>query len=756
MRRASFSRILLTLALLAWNSRAKPADPQASLDARVDALLANMTLEEKVGQLNLVQYDKSGLEQAVAAGKVGSILGFMGAARTNNLQRIAIEQSRLHIPLLFGGDVVHGYRTIFPMPLGLASAWDPNVVETAARISAQEASAAGVRWTFSPMVDIARDPRWGRIAEGAGEDPLLGSVMAAAYVRGYQGADLSSATSVAACAKHYVGYGGAEGGRDYNSVDMSEGRLREIYLPPFKAAADAGAATFMSSFNTLNGVPATANRFILRQILKGEWSFRGFVVSDMWSIRELVTQGVATDKEDAARQALLAGVDLDMNSDAYIDHAAALAGDGAVPISVVDDAVRRVLRVKLQLGLFDRPYVYEQHEAGASLKPENRAAARAIAGKSIVLLRNDGNLLPLSKSLGAIAVIGPLADSKVDMLGSWAGKGDHAEAVSVLDGVGAAVSAKVLYSKGVDVATEATDGIAPAVEAARQADVVILVVGESGDMSGEAASRATLDLPGQQQKLLEAIAATGKPIVLVLIGGRPLAISWAAEHAPAILEAWFPGTEGGNAIADVIFGDVNPSGKLPVSFPRTVGQVPIYYNHLNTGRPPGLNPPWQTGYQDLPSSPLYPFGHGLSYSKFAFEDLRAEMQPGPSQEARVSVNVTNKGARAGEEVVQLYMRKLVAPVARPVRELKQFKRIELKRGETQKVEFTLTRDDLMSLGPDMRFAVDSGVYSAAVGPDSAQVLEVRFEIPPLQCAQLTNSLCEDGQRQPPASHQQER
>ena len=756
MRRASFSRILLTLSLIAWNSCAKPAEPQANLDARVDALLAKMTLEEKVGQLNLVQYDRSSLEQAVAAGKVGSIIGFMGVARTNNLQRFAIEHSRLHIPLLFGGDVVHGYRTIFPIPLGLASAWDPSVVETMGRISAQEASAAGVRWTFSPMVDIARDPRWGRIAEGAGEDPLLGSVMAAAYVRGYQGADLSSATSIAACAKHYVGYGAAEGGRDYNSVDMSEGRLREVYLPPFKAAADAGAATFMSSFNTLNGVPATANRFTLRQILKGEWSFRGFVVSDMWSIREFVTHGVAADKKDAARQALLAGVDMDMDGDAYIDHAAALVRDGAVPISVVDDAVRRVLRVKLQLGLFERPYVDEQHEAGASLKAGNRAAARAIARKSIVLLRNEGNLLPLSKSVGAIAVIGPLADSKIDMLGSWVGKGDHAEAVSVLDGVRAAVSAKTLYSKGVDVAADATDGIAPAVEAARQADVAILVMGESGDMSGEAASRSTLDLPGQQQKLLEAIAATGKPLVLVLMGGRPLAISWAAEHAPAILEAWFPGTEGGNAIADVIFGDVNPSGKLPVSFPRAVGQLPIYYNHLNTGRPPGLNPPWQTGYQDLPSSPLYPFGHGLSYSKFAFEDLRAEMQPGPGQEARVSVNVTNNGARTGEEVVQLYMRELVAPIARPVRELKQFKRIELKRGETRKVEFTVTRDELMSLGPDMRFAVNPGAYSAAVGPDSAQVLEVRFEVPPLQCSHIPNPLCEDDQRPSPASQQQPR
>jgi beta-glucosidase len=526
MRCASCSRIILALFLIVWTTYAQPARRQTELDARVNDLLAKMTLEEKVGQLNQFGVDKINLEQAIAAGKVGSVLNALGAAQTNKLQRLAIERSRLHIPLLFGYDVIHGYRTIFPIPLGLASTWDPGAVETMARISAHEASAAGVRWTFSPMVDIARDPRWGRIAEGAGEDPVLGSAMAAAYVRGYQGSELAAPTSIAACAKHYVGYGAAEGGRDYNTVDMSEGRLREDYFPPFKAAADAGAATFMSSFNTLNGVPATANRFTLRQVLKGEWGFRGFVVSDWNSISELVPHGVAADKKDAAREALMAGVDMDMSSGAYLDYVADLVRSGAVPMSVLDDAVRRILLVKFQLGLFERPYVDEQHEAGALLTAENRAAAREIAQKSIVLLRNEGNVLPLPKSVGTIAVIGPLADSKADMLGSWFGKGIAAEAVSVLGGVRTKVSAATLYSKGVDVAGDSTDSIAQAVDVARQADVVMLVLGESGDMSGEAASRSSLDLPGQQEKLLKAVAATGKTVVLVLMSGRPLAISW--------------------------------------------------------------------------------------------------------------------------------------------------------------------------------------------------------------------------------------
>jgi beta-glucosidase len=729
MRRESGSRVLLTFILFVWSSYAQTAQYQRGFDERVSEVLAKMTLDEKIGQLSQFDADQSNLEQAIAAGKVGSVLNSFGAAQTNKLQRLAMEHSRLHIPLLFGHDVIHGYRTIFPIPLGLASTWDPEAVETMARISAHEASAAGIRWTFSPMVDIARDPRWGRIAEGAGEDPVLGSAMAAAYVRGYQGNDLAAHGSIAACAKHYVGYGAAEGGRDYNAVDMSEGRLRDIYLPPFKAAADAGVATFMSSFNTLNGVPATANPFTLRQILKGEWAFRGFVASDWNSIAELVPHGVATDKRDAARQALMAGVDMDMNSGSYLEHVADLVRSGAVPMSTVDDAVRRILLVKIQLGLFEHPFIDEQHEANALLTGENRAAARSIARESLVLLRNEGNVLPLPKSAGTIAVIGPLADSKADMLGNWFGRGIAAEAVSVLEGVRAAASATTLYSKGVDIVGETTDGIAAAVEVARQADVVILVLGEGGDMSGEAASRSSLDLPGRQQKLLEAVSATNKKVVLVLVNGRPLTISWAAQHVPAILETWFPGTEGGNAIADVIFGDVNPSGRLPITFPRAVGQVPIYYSHLNTGRPSGADPRYQSGYLDIPSSPLYPFGYGLSYTRFAYRNLHVDVPLAAREDIQVSVEVTNVGSTAGEEVVQLYMHNFVSSVARPVAELKRFKRVKLKPKETQKVEFTIARDELASLGDEMRLTVNSGMYSVAIGPNSAQGMEARFEVP---------------------------
>lgn len=724
--------ILLTFFFLVWPTCAQPARRRIEPDLRVNTLLSAMTLEEKVGQLNLFDVDQSDLDSAIAAGKVGAVLNALGAAQTNKLQRLAIERSRLHIPLLFGYDVIHGYRTIFPIPLGLASTWDPGAVESMARISAREASASGVRWTFSPMVDIARDARWGRIAEGSGEDPVLGSAIAAAYVRGYQGTDLAAPTSIAACAKHYVGYGAAEGGRDYNSVDMSEGRLREVYFPPFKASAEAGAVTFMSSFNSLNGVPATANHFTLRHVLKGEWAFHGFVVSDWNAISELVPHGVTADTKDAAREALMAGVDMDMSSGAYLDHVVELVRSGAIPMSIVDDAVRRILLVKFQLGLFEHPYVNEQHESAALLTAENRAAAREIAQKSIVLLRNEGGILPLAKSAGRIAVIGPLADSKADMLGSWFGKGKAAEAVSVLDGVRARMGAATLYSKGVDVASDSTDGIAPAVEIARQAEVILLVLGESSDMSGEAASRSSLDLPGQQEKLLEAVAATGKPIVLVLMSGRPLAISWAAEHVAAILEAWFPGVEGGNAVADVVFGDVNPSGRLPLSFPRAVGQVPIYYSHLNTGRPPGVDPRYHTGYLDLPSSPLYPFGYGLSYSKVLYGNLHADTQLGTRGKMQVSIEITNTGTRAGEEVVQLYVREPVSPIARPMIELKQFERVVLKPGETREVKFTVTRTQLAALRPDMRFAANPGTYSVAVGPNSAQLVKARFEIPDLR------------------------
>jgi beta-glucosidase len=726
-------RLLVILTLLSSAACAQTAaTPQlAAIETRVNGLISKMTLEEKVGQLNQVNNGKQGMKSAIAAGKVGSVLNAVGAEETNRLQHIAMEKSRLHIPILFGFDVIHGHRTIFPIPLGMASTWDPASAELEARIAAQEASATGVRWTFAPMVDIARDPRWGRIAEGAGEDQILGAAVAAAYVRGFQNNDLSRPTSIAACAKHFVAYGAAEGGRDYNTVDMSERRLREVYLPPFKAAADAGAATFMSSFNTLNGVPASANHFTLRQVLKGEWKFRGFVVSDWNSVGELIPHGVAANNKDAARLALTAGVDMDMTSDSYIDHVAELVRSGAVPQSVVDDAVRRILRIKFELGLFDRPYVDAAKEKEALLTPQNLAAARAIAQKSIVLLKNDGNLLPLAKSVGSIAVIGPLADNKAEMLGNWFARGVAEEAVSALEGVRSKVGAstRVLHSKGVEVNGPSVDGIADAVNVAKEADVAVMVLGERGDMSGEAGSRANLDFPGQQQKLLEAVVATGKPVVLVIMSGRPLTISWAAEHVPAIVEAWFPGTQGGNAIADVLFGDFNPSGKLPISFPRSLGQIPVYYNHLNTGRPAGVDGKFYSGYIDAPNTPLFPFGYGLSYTKFTYSNLELTGKPDSDGKIKASVEVKNTGDRTGDEVVQLYVRDLVATVERPVKELKAFQRVTLAPGETKKVQLAVTRDQLSYWNADMRYTVEPGTFSLTIGPSSAEGLQAKFELP---------------------------
>jgi beta-glucosidase len=703
---------------------------RADLNERVEEILSAMTLDEKVGQLNQYDVGESDLKKAIAEGKVGSVLNAVGAALTDELQRIAVERSPHHIPILFAFDVIHGLRTIFPIPLGLASTWDPESIETMARISAEEAGESGVRMTFSPMVDVARDPRWGRIAEGSGEDKTLGSIMARAYVRGYQGVDLSAPTSIAACVKHYVGYGAAEGGRDYNTVDMSEGRLREIYLPPFKAAVDSGAVAVMSAFNTLNGVPASANDHTLRDILKGEWKFPGLVISDMYSIRELMPHGVATDAKDAARKALLAGVDIDMASGVYLDHAAALVRGGVISLSMIDDAVRRILRVKFQLGLFERPYVGDERDANKSLTAEKRASTRAIAQKSIVLLRNEGSLLPLSKSVGPIAVIGPLADSKPVMLGNWLGKGNADEAVSVIEGIRSKGRDIVLFNKGGDILNDAIDGIDSAVEVARKANVVIMVLGENVDMSGEAASRANLNLPGQQEKLLEAVVATGKPVVLVLMSGRPLSIAWASTHVPAILEAWFPGSEGGNAIADIIFGDSNPSARLPVSIPRSAEQVPIYYDHLSTGRPTGANTRYQTGYLDLEISPLYPFGYGLSYSDFEYRDLHAEVLLSGDDKVKVSVDVTNISQHAGDEVVQLYIREPASTIARPVIQLKDFKRIRLNPGETRNAIFDLNFNQLRALQPDMSFVVNPGIYRVGVGSNSAKLLEAPFEISP--------------------------
>jgi beta-glucosidase len=681
---------------------------QPAIDERVDWLLSRMTLEEKLGQLSQYVLEQPEWPPALAEGLPGSILHHGGAALINETQRAVIANSRLKIPLLIGYDVIHGYRTIFPIPLAIASSWDPQLAELSARVAAREARASGIHWTFAPMVDIARDPRWGRVAEGAGEDPLLGAAMAAAYVRGFQGKNLAAPDALLACAKHFAAYGAAEGGRDYAGTELSEATLRQVYLPPFKAAVDAGVGTLMSAFESVNGVPASANRHLLHDILRREWKFRGFVVSDWDAVAELTNHGIAASKQDAARKAITAGVDMDMWDHSYMTLAAAVR-EGRLSKSVVDAAVRRVLRAKFLVGLFDEPYTNEAAAAAVTLTPEHRAAARRVAQQSIVLLRNEGNLLPLAKSGRSIAVVGPLADSKEDMLGPWSAQGKAEEAISALEGFRAAVTDQ-----------------ASIVKAAEGADVIIAVLGERREMSGEAASRASLDLPGDQQKLLESLVTTGKPVVLVVMSGRPLAISWAAEHVPAIVQAWFLGSESGHALADVLFGDVNPSGKLPITVPRTTGQVPIYYAHLRTGRPGSVEDKFTNKYIDVPIGPLFPFGFGLSYTKFDYSNLELSSMHF-DRRLTVSADVRNSGDRAGEEIVQLYLADPVASISRPVKELKGFQRIALRPGETKRVEFTITRRDL-EFWSNNRWIAEPGEFKVWIGPSSAAGLEGKFEL----------------------------
>ena len=701
-----------TIALPSGAQTIAPPSGAQTIDERVDALLGRLTLEEKIGQLLQFTPNRPGVDQRLAKDGIGCIFGMGSAAEINAMQRTAIENSRLKIPILFAHDIIHGNRTIFPIPLGIAATWDPASAELSARIAARESSATGIRWTFSPMVDIARDPRWGRVAEGAGEDPVLGSAMAKAYVRGYQGKDVSAPDSILACAKHFAAYGAAEAGRDYNTVDMSEKTLREIYLPPFKAAVDSGVWTIMTAFNALNGVPASANRHLLVDILRNEWGFRGVVDSDYEAIDQMRNHGTAGTPEEAALQSITLGVDMDM-IDAVYDTLATAVKEGRLPESVIDTSTRRILRAKFALGLFEQPYGDERREKSEHLSASNLEAARNIAQKSLVLLRNEGGLLPLSKNVGSLAVIGPLADSKEDMLGSWRAHGKAEEAVSFLEGVRAKVSpqTRILVSDGA--------AIDEAAALAREADVVLLALGERGDESGEANSRASLGLPRNQQPLLEAIVATGKPVALIVMAGRPLTITWAAENVPAILWTWFAGTQGGHAIADVVFGDANPSGKLPITFPRSVGQIPIYYNHLPTGRPEDPELKYTSKYIDSPNDPLYPFGYGLSYTTFEYSEL--ETSSG-MQAVTVSANVRNSGKRAGEEVVQLYVNDPVASTSRPVRELKAFRRIALRPGETRRVEFTITRPDL-AFWSEGGWKFEPGMFRVWVGS-----LEGKFEL----------------------------
>ena len=744
----------MALALLL--ALAAPVRAQDADEAFITDLIGRMTLDEKLGQLT--QYSgrwattgptvPQGGDAEIEAGRVGSFLNIFGAGAVCEVQRRAVEKSRLGIPLIFGHDVIHGFRTIFPIPLAQAASFNPDVAETGARVAAREATAMGLNWTFAPMMDIARDPRWGRIAEGNGEDPYLGGLFAAANVRGFQGTDLASDSTLVACAKHYVAYGAAEAGRDYNTADVSERTLREIYLPPFKAAIDAGVETVMASFNEVGGVPATASRFLMTDVLRGEWGFDGFVVSDYTGVWELLFHGVAADSASAARQALAAGVDMDMVSGLYVQHLAAEVEAGRLPLAVVDEAVRRVLRVKWRAGLFDDPYRYcrdTTRAAATMLHPRHRAAARDAARQSIVLLKNDGDVLPLARTLGTVAVVGALADDSAAVLGAWAGAGRPADARSVLAGIRAAVpGTRVAYApgyrplpRGFEAAVEAglsadSTGFAEAVRAAQGADAVVLVVGEPHEFSGEAASRASIGLPGVQEALARRILALGKPTVVVLMNGRPLAIPYLAEAAPAILETWHLGTEMGDAVADVLFGDYNPGGKLPATFPRSEGQIPLYYNHKNTGRPVGPTfEKYKSRYLDAPNTPLFPFGFGLSYTTFGYANLRLDApRLAAGGTITVSVDVTNTGARAGDEVVQLYVRDEVRSTTPPVRELKGFRRVALQPGQTRTVTFTLSPDDLQFWGLDGAWTTEPGFFTVYVGGSSQADLAARFELTP--------------------------
>lgn len=737
--------------LLAQATDPKPTgvnDP--ALDARVESILQKMTLEEKVGQL--VQYSagqptgpgtgRTDYEDMIAHGQIGSLFNVVDAHQINAYQHIAMDKSRLHIPILFGLDVIHGFKTEFPIPLALASTWDPSIVEKAARVAAMEASANGIRWTFHPMVDIARDARWGRMAEGAGEDPHLGSAMAAAYVRGYQGAGLDAPDSIAACAKHYVGYGAAEAGRDYNTTEISEHTLREFYLPPFRAAVESGVASIMSAFNSLNGVPASANPFTLKQILRKEWGFRGLVVSDWNSIGELVPHGIAIDQTAAARKAFLAGVDMDMVSSDYHDHLQQLVSSRQVPVNDVDEAVRHVLRVKLALGLFDRPYVDEAAAPKAQYHADSIAAAQNAAEHSFVLLRNANGpegkpLLPLASGIQNIAVIGPLGDDSSYPDGAPEGSGPRVGLFSALEkrvGTG-----HVSRAKGCGILDGTDQEIAAAVAVAQKADLVILALGEDPGMSGEAASRAHLGLPGRQEELLKAIAQTSKPLVLLLFSGRPLTVPWAFEHVPTVMAAWFPGIAGGPALVRTLFGDVSPTGRLVVSWPRSVGQEPLYYNHLNTGRPPGsidlTKPPhdvetkYVSRYIDEQNTPQFPFGYGLAYTTFSFGattvsthqlnagTLNRELdRTSPAMTAEA--DVTNTGSRAADETVELFVRLDGTSTAQPVRALKGFQHVTIAAGETKKVKFDLPARAFAIWNDRNQFAVEPAKLTVWISPDS--------------------------------------
>ena len=732
------------------------SEPSASdVNRRVEALLGNMSLASKVGQL--VQISGADFmpgpkaEDIIRQGGAGSLLWLNDTKRFNTLQKIAVDESPSGIPLLFALDVIHGYHTIFPVPLAMAASWDPTVAEQAQAVAAREARAAGLHWTFGPMLDIARDARWGRIVEGAGEDPYLGAAMAAAQVRGFQGTSLADPERVLACAKHFAGYGAADGGRDYDPVFLSEAQLRNVYFPPFLAAVKAGVGTFMSAYMDLNNVPASGDHWLLRDVLRQEWGFDGFVVSDAMAVGNLVIQGFAQDRRDAALRSLQAGLNMEMASGCYLENLVALVEDGALSIDQIDEMVRPVLAIKVRMGLFENPYVDESLLEKVVALPEHRQAARLAAQRSMVLLRNEGGLLPLSKTLKNVAVIGPLADSMEAVEGSWLVFGHQPAAVTVLQGIRRKLpEAQVTYAPGPEIRRdipsffadfipgskkpvqspeEAEAAFRAAVLTAENADLVVMVLGENADMAGESASRSSLDLPGRQEELLKAVTAAGKPVVLVLLNGRPLSISWASEHVPAILEAWEPGTEGGSAVADILFGDVNPGGKLPACFPRRASHAPLYYARTLTHAPEN-SPMYRSRYWDSPTTPLYPFGFGLSYTTFSFNNLKvSQPQVKVGQPVVISVDVTNTGPLAGDEVVQLYIHQRWGSDSRPLRELKGFERTSLQPGETRTVSFQLGPDELGYWSTNAAgWVQDAAAFDIWVGADSLAELHTALEV----------------------------
>jgi len=731
--------VIISLLLVA-SSCGEPGQSASgdAIDSRVDSVLQLMNVEEKVGQLTLYTSDMSvtgptirpEYKEDITKGRVGALFNAFGAAYTRQLQEMAVNQTRLGIPLLFGYDVIHGHKTIFPVPLGEAASWDMEAIETSARVAAEEASAEGLHWTYAPMCDIARDPRWGRVMEGAGEDPYLGSLIAAARVRGFQGDGIGSLNSVLACVKHFAAYGAAQAGRDYHMVDMSDRMLREIYLPPYKAAIDAGAATVMTSFNELDGVPASGSKYLMNDILRKEWNFDGFVVSDYTSIQEMIPHGIVADAAEASVLSLKAGVDMDMQAGFYNATLPQAVKGGLVSEEELDAAVRRILRIKFRLGLFDDPYRYcdEQREKETVMKPEFLEASRDVARKSIVLLKNAGSLLPLNKSVRRLGVIGPIGQSRQDMIGAWSAAGDGNKAVSLLEGIKAKVSkdTKVSYAKGCNVMDDSTKYFNEAIALARQSDVIIMTVGEGWWMSGEAASRGTLGLPGVQQQLVEEISKTGKPIVVVLSNGRPLSIPWIDAHIPAVVETWYLGTQAGNAVADVVFGDYNPSGKLPMTFPYSEGQVPISYSMKNTGRPMNPSNKYTSKYLDIPNEPLYPFGFGLSYATFEYGDIA--LSSSGNQGMKVTCTIRNTGKVTGNEIAQLYVRDLVGSVTRPVKELKGFQSVVLEPGASKEVVFELTSEDLSFFRRDMSFGPEAGEFKVFIGGNSRDVKEASFRL----------------------------